>query len=63
MARVLTGLNDARVGAFQFPDRKRPALCVEKGNVVTVYGYFKDKEAANQFMHELAQAVGASEEV
>ena len=62
MPRVLVGANDSKIGAYKFPDRRRPALCVEKGNTITVYGYFRDTETAQKFMHELAQAVGAVEE-
>ena len=35
---------------------------VEKGNTITIYGYFNNTETAEKFMHELAQAVGAVEE-
>lgn len=62
MPRVLIGINGVKLGAYKFPDRKKPALCVENGNTITVYGYFKDTETAKNFMHELAQAVGAKEE-
>lgn len=62
MARVLTGFGDARVGAFTFPDRKLPALGVERGNTVTVYGHFNSVKAAEDFMHELAVVCGAKEE-
>lgn len=62
MPRVLMGINDSKIGAYTFSDRKRPAICVEKGNTITIYGYFKDKDTAERFMHELAQAVGAKEE-
>lgn len=62
MPRVLVGINDSKIGAYTLSDRKRPAICVEKGNTITIYGYFKDKDTAERFMHELAQAVGAKEE-
>lgn len=62
MPRVLHGRNGAKIGAFRFPDRKRPALCVQKDNQIVVYGYFHDFETANDFMHELALAIGAKEE-
>ena len=62
MPRVLVGANDSKIGAYKFSDRTRPALCVEKGNTSIVYGYFQPTEAAEKFMHELAQAVGAVEE-
>lgn len=61
MARVLVNSRGTKIGAYHFPDKKRPALCVEKGNTVVVYGYFKDDNTAMDFMHELAIAVGAEE--
>ena len=45
-----------------FPDRKRPAICVQKGNKIKIYGYFQSVEAAQEFMHELAILVKAKEE-
>lgn len=61
MARVLTD-GKTSIGAFMFPDRKKPCLCVEKGNTIVVYGHFNGVESAEKFMHELAQLVEASEE-
>ena len=61
MPRVLVSTNGSKIGAYKFSDRKRPALCVEKGNTITIYGYFNNTETAEKFMHELAQAVGAVE--
>lgn len=37
MPRVLTVDGSVKIGAYRFPDRKKPCLCVEKGNVCTVY--------------------------
>lgn len=53
---------DTTISAEHFPDRKRPALCVTKGNTMTVYGYFNDDVSAKMFMVELGELVGASEE-
>lgn len=50
------------ISAEHFPDRKRPALCVTKGNTMTVYGYFNDDASAELFIKELGNLVGASEE-
>ena len=61
MAKVLTIDGTISIGAFMFPDRKKPCLCVEKGNTCFVYGHFIDKERANDFMDELAKFVGAIE--
>lgn len=54
MPRVLTVDGSVKIGAYRFPDRKKPCLCVEKGNTCTVYGSFIDTDRANEFMNELA---------
>ena len=59
MPRVLTVDGSVKIGAFLFADRKKPSLCVEKGNTCTVYGSFIDIDRANEFMNELAAFVGA----
>ena len=59
VARVLTVDGSVKIGAYRFPDRKNPCLCVEKGNTCTVYGSFIDIDRANEFMNELATLVGA----
>ena len=51
-----------KIGAYRFPDRKKPCLCVEKGNTCTVYGSFIDTDRANEFMNELAALVGARDD-
>ena len=61
MSKVLTNDSDVRIGAFQFPDRKNPCLCVEKGNRCIVYGHFIDSDRANEFMDELALFLGIKE--
>ena len=53
---------DVRIGAYQFPDRKRKALCVVEGNVATVCGYFSSDELADHFMASLADMFGLEEE-
>lgn len=50
MSRVLTVDGSVKIGAYRFPDRKKPCLCVEKGNACTVYGSFIDLDRANEFM-------------
>lgn len=57
MPKVLTNNSDVR----QFPDRKNPCLCVEKGNQCIVYGHFIDSDRANEFMDELALFLGIKE--
>lgn len=59
MSRVLTMDGSMKIGAYRFSDRKRPCLCVEKGNICKVYGSFIDLDRANEFMNELAVLVGA----
>ena len=60
---AITWINkDTTISAEHFPDRKRPALSVTKGNTMTVYGYFNDEASAKMFMAELSNLVWASEE-
>ena len=47
------------IGAYLFPDRKLPMLCVEKGNECYAYGRFNSIESANKFMDILGGMVGA----
>ena len=58
MPRVLTN-GEVSIGAYKFPDRKRPMLCVEKGNQIMVYGSFHNDEQAVDFMNELGKLCGA----
>ena len=62
MARVLTVDGSVKIGAYLFHDRKKPCLCVEKGNTCAVYGSFIDIDRANEFMNELATLVGARDD-
>lgn len=62
MPRVLTVDGSVKIGAYRFPDRKKPCLCVEKDNTCTVYGSFIDTDRANEFMNELAALVGARDD-
>lgn len=45
------------ISAERFPDKKRTALCITKGNEVRVYGYFHDKKCADEFMSTLYQLI------
>ena len=58
MARVLTD-GKISIGAYKFPDRKRPSLCIQKGNQIFVYGSFHNDEQATEFMNELGKMCGA----
>lgn len=47
------------IGAYRFPDRKKPCLCIEEGNSIVVYGHFNTFEGAEKFMERLGKFVGA----
>lgn len=59
MPRVLTVDGSVKIGAYRFPNRKKPCICVEKGNICTVYGSFIDFYRADEFMDKLAALVSA----
>lgn len=59
MPKVLTYGGDTSIGAFKFKDRKKPCLCVQKGNEIVIYGTFNNDNAATKFMNELGKLVGA----
>lgn len=61
MPKVITRDDDFKIGAYMFPDRKHPCLCVQRGNEVTIYGTFHSIEAGDLFMSELAKLVNAVE--
>lgn len=58
MPRVLTD-GKISIGAYKFPDRKKPSLCIEKGSEIFVYGSFHNDKQANEFMNELGKLCGA----
>lgn len=58
MPRVLTD-GKTSIGAFMFPDRKRPAICIQEEGTIKVYGYFNTKEGATEFVNRLGEMVGA----
>jgi hypothetical protein len=60
MPRVLTYDRVKYIGAYKFPDRKKPCLCIQDGSSIVVYGIFNNDEAANNFMNKLGEFVGAS---
>lgn len=47
--------NGVFVGAMSFPDRKKPCLVVERGNVATVLGSFIDEERVEEFWKALEE--------
>ncbi len=62
LREIVISKGDVSIGAAEYPDRKRPAIIVQKGNSAGVYGYFRDIDNARAFMNELAQLVGAKKE-
>lgn len=46
------------IGVTHIPNRKRPALYVQKGNTIHPYAYFKDENEASRFMYELGEFLG-----
>ena len=47
-----------KIGAYNFPNRKKPCLCIEEGNRIVVYGYFNSSEDAEEFMKKFSELVG-----
>lgn len=58
MAKVLTN-GKISIGAYMLPDRKKPCLCVEEGDQITVYGHLNSIDGADEFMDKLGRLVGA----
>ena len=54
---------DTKIGVYNFPNMKRPRLCVEKGNSVTAYVTFRNEECAEMFMNELIDMFGLKKEL
>ena len=55
--KVLTN-GKINIGAYLFPDRKKPSLCIEQGAEIAVYGHFNSIEQADEFMDKLAELCG-----
>jgi hypothetical protein len=62
MPRVLTYGTGTSIGAYMFPDRKKPCLCIQEGSKIVVYGTFNSKEGADKFMNKLGEFIGAKVE-
>lgn len=62
MNKALTD-GETEIGACMFRDRKKPCLCVEKGNVITIYGTFQNEECADKFMDELGEFLGVKHDM
>lgn len=41
------------------PERKKPCLCIRRGNALKVYGYFTSEELAMEFVDELMNFINA----
>ncbi len=61
MAKILTD-GKTKIGAYMFPDRKKPCLCIEEGSRIVVYGHFNTIDGADEFMDKLGRFVGAEME-
>ena len=59
MPNIITSGGDTKIGAYMFRDRKKPCICVQKGNQITIYGTFNSVESADKFMDELAEFLRA----
>jgi hypothetical protein len=59
MPRVLTYDGNKFIGAYKFPDRKKPCLCIQEGANIVVYGTFNTDKGATEFMNKLGEFVGA----
>lgn len=57
MSLAITNGN-VKICAVMFPDRKKPMIAVQKGNVITCYGSFRSEESADRFIRELAEFFG-----
>lgn len=49
MAKLGIENNGVFIGAMNFPDRKRPAFIVERGNTAIVLGTFRNVEMVEEF--------------
>lgn len=61
MAKVLTD-GETSIGAYIFPDIKKPCLCIEKDAEIVVYGRFNSINSADKFMSKLAEFLKVQEE-
>lgn len=60
MPRILTYGGNKFIGAYKFPDRKKPCLCIQEGSSIVVYGTFNTDDGANEFMNKLGEFIGAT---
>lgn len=50
---------DKGFGYQIIPERKKPVLGIIQGNTFTVFGQFQNEKAAQTFIEELADFIGA----
>ena len=61
MPKVITN-KKISIGAYLFPYRKKPSLCIKQGSKIVVYGHFNSIEQADEFMDKLAELCGVVRE-
>ena len=57
--------DDIRIGAYTFPDRKKPYIAIHdlKTNSIHGFGQFYNEEYATEFMNILSKYIGAEQGV
>lgn len=54
---------ETKIGVYKFSDHKKMALCIEKDNMIEVYGYFNTADLANEFMERLVEFMNVDMEI
>lgn len=57
---VLADENAKAIGVYKIKGRKKPCLCVRKGDLIQIYGTFNNDEVAEEFMNEVAEFFGVT---
>lgn len=52
--------NGVEIGAFSFPDRKKPYIAIKTGGKILCYGQFHDEAQAQDFMNALCENLGVN---
>ena len=60
MSEIGIECNGIFIGAMSFPDRKKPCLVVQRGNVGTVIGTFRNVNAVEEFEIALREMLGGT---
>ena len=61
--KVLADKNGTAIGVYRIEGRKRPCLCIRKGDKIGIYGTFNNDEVAEEFMDEVAEFFGVTRRV